>query len=158
MATLSPFTTTGTASTVLDLSKRAWKLGISLSKLEQDVDVVDPTLKILTEEVKALGIECDLVYEEVDQVSGKDDSGLSSLSNALDSLWEGFELQVEEMTRTMQELELFMNSVRGDDSRLIGQAQRQRKMNGRKNQIAGIRTKVCRHTDNLRTTLLLINT
>ena len=158
MAAPSPFTAAGTASSVLDLSKRAWKLGISLSKFEQDTGIVDSTLKLLTEEVKALALECDLIFAEVDEASGKNESALSSLRHALDLLWESLDLQVEEIGRTMQELELFMDSVRGENSRLIGQAQRQRKMNGRMNQIANLRTNVCRQTENFRITLLLINT
>ena len=58
----------------------------------------------------------------------------------------------------MQELGLFVKSVREEESSFIGQAQRQKKLDRSKDQIASIRTKICRHTDNLRTTLLLINT
>lgn len=54
-------------------------------------------------------------------------------------------------------LELFVKSGRGEKSSFTGQAQRQRKLDKSKDQIASIRTKVCRHTDNLHTTLLLIN-
>lgn len=43
----TPFTAMGTASAVLALSKAAWKLGSSLSKLEQDTKIVDTAVKNL---------------------------------------------------------------------------------------------------------------
>jgi hypothetical protein len=58
----------------------------------------------------------------------------------------------------MQELELFVKSVRGEEFSFIGQAQRQRKLDKSMDQITSIRRKVCRHADNLSTTLLLIKT
>ncbi|KAH7110897.1 hypothetical protein B0J11DRAFT_562638 [Dendryphion nanum] len=154
----TPLTSSHTSSTILGLSKRAWKLGIALSKLDQDSDVVDPTVKVLTEEVKALGVECDLIYAELDEVAGKNGPAPPSLNDVVDGVSACLEVQVGDIGRSMQELEMFVDSVRGEDSRLIGQAQRQRRLNGRRNQIASIRTKVCRQTDNLRTTLLLMNT
>lgn len=57
----------------------------------------------------------------------------------------------------MQNLEQYIKSVRGEESSFVSQVQRQRKLDKSKDQIASIRTKFCRHTDNLRTTLLLIN-
>ena len=73
-------------------------------------------------------------------------------------MWNCLATQLEDTSRIMQELELFVRSVRGEESSFIGQAQRQRKLNKSKDQIASIRTKVCWQTDNLRTMLLLINT
>ena len=151
-------TAVGTASAVLALSKAAWKLGSSLSKLDQDTKIVDTTVKNLAGEVKSLGNECDLVYTELEEVGSKSETGSPLPGDVDGKMWSCLVTQVEETSRTMQELELFIIGVRGAESNFIGQAQRQRKLDNSKDQIACIRTKVCRHTDNLGTTLLLINT
>lgn len=155
---VTPFTAVGTASAVLALSKAAWKLGSCLSKLDQDTIIVDTTVKTLAGEVKSLGNECDLAYAELEEVVSQSETG-SPLPYDVDGrVWNCLVTQVEETSRTMQELELFVNIVRGEESSFVGQVQRQRKLDKSKDQIASIRTKVCRHTDNLRITLLLINT
>ncbi len=155
---ITPFTAVGTASAVLALSKAAWKLGSSLSKLDQDTIIVDNTVKNLAGEVKSLGNECDLVYAELEEVVSKTET-VSPLPYDVDgTIWSCLVMQVEEIGRTMQELEVFVQSIRGEKSSFVGQAQRQRKLDKSKDQIASVRTKVCRHNDNLRTTLLLINT
>ena len=155
---VTPFTAVGTASAVLALSKAAWKLGSSLSKLDQDIKIVDTTVKNLAEEVKSLGNDCDLVYAELEEVVSKSETGSPLPYDADGRMWNCLVTQVEETSRTMQELELFVKSIRGGESSFVGHAQRQRKRDESKDHIASIRTKVCRHTDNLRTTLLLINT
>lgn len=152
------FTALGTASAVLALSKAAWKLGSSLSKLDQDSRIVDTTVKNLAGEVKSLGNECDLVYKELEEIVGKSETGSPPPYDVDGRMWNCLATHVEETSRTMQELELFVKSVRGEESSFIGQAQRQWKLDKSKDQIASIRTKVCRHTDNLRITLSLINT
>ncbi len=151
-------TAAGTASAVLALSKAAWKLGSSLSKLDQDTKIVDTTVKNLAGEVKSLGNECDLVYAELEDVVSESETG-SPLPYDVDGrMWSCLVTQVDETSQTMQELELFVKSVRGEESSFIGQAQRQRKLDKSKDQIVSMRTKICIQTDNLRTTLLLINT
>ena len=152
------FTAVGTTSAILALSKTAWKLGNSLSKLDQDTKIVDTTVMNLSGEVKALGNECDLIYAELDEVVTKNKTG-SPLPDDVDGrMWNCLGTQVEETSQTIQELELLVKTVRGEKYRSIGQAQRQRKLDNSKDQIASIRTKVCSNTNNLRTTLLLLNT
>lgn len=155
---VTPVTAVGTASAVLALSKAAWKLGSSLAKLDQDTNVVDSTVKNLVGEVKSFGNECDLVYAELEEVVSKSETGSSLPSDIDGRMLNCLLTQVEETSRTMQELELFVKSVGGEESIFIGQAQRQRKLDKSKDQIATIRTQLSRHTDNLCTTLLLINT
>ena len=152
------FTAVGTASAVLALSKVAWKLGSSLSKLDQDTKIVDTTVKNLGGEVKSLGNECDLVYAELEELGSNSETGSPLPGDVEGKMWNCLVTQVEETGRTMQELELFVESIGRGEFSFIGQAQRQRKLDKSKDQIASIRTKVCRHTDNLGTTLLLINT
>ncbi|KAI9705031.1 MAG: hypothetical protein M1836_006813 [Candelina mexicana] len=152
---VAPLTAVGTASAVLALSKATWKLGSSLSKLHQGTGIFGATIGNLAEEVKSLGNECDLVYAELEEIVSKSEAGSFPLYDVDGKIWKYAATQVEETSRTIQELEFFVKSVRGERSNFIVQAQRQREIN---DQIADIRTRVCRHTDNLRTTLLLINT
>ena len=154
----TPFMPVGTASTVLAQSKAAWKLGISLSKLGQDARTIDSTVKNLAEEVKSLGNECDLVYAELEELVSKSKTGIPPPCDVDRMIWNCLVAQVEENSQTIQELELFVKSVRAKEHRLIGQSQRGKKLDKSKDQIASIRAEVYRHTDNLRTTLVLINT
>lgn len=155
---VTPVTAVSTASAVLALSKAAWKLGSSLSKFDQDTKIVDTTVKNLVGEVKSLGNECDLVYAELEEVVSKSETGSPVPCDIDGRMLNCLVTQVEETGQTMQELELFVKSVRGEESSFIGQAHCQRKLDKSKDQIASIRTRLCRHTDNLHTTLLLINT
>jgi len=148
----------GTASAILGLSKEAWTLGISLSKLDQNTRLVDTTVRNLAGEVKSLGNQCDLVYAEVEGGLRRSEAG-SPLPHDVDSRMSNcLAIQVEEASRTMQELELFVVNLTGQEARFIDQAQRQRWLDQSKNQVANIKTRVCRHRDNLHTTQLLINT
>ena len=155
---VTPQTAVSTSSAVLALSKAAWKLGSSLSKLDQGTEIVDFTIKDLAGEVKSLGNECDLLYAELEAVA--DQSNLRSpLSYDIDSrLWNCLISQVEGSGHTIQELGLFIQSVGGEESTFVGQAQRQRKLDTSKDQISNAKTRIRRHTDNLHTTLLLVNT
>jgi hypothetical protein len=154
----TPFRAAGIASDLLALSTVAWKLGTSLSKLDQDTRIVDTTVKNLAGEIKSLGNECNLIYAELEVVVSKSETGSPPPYDIDGTLWNCLAAQVEDTNRTMQELELFVHRVRGEGSSFISLAQRQRKLDKSKDQIASIRAKVCRHTDNLCITLLLINT
>lgn len=152
----TPSTAAGTTAAVLALSKRAWKLGIALSKLEQDADVVDTATRILTEDVKSLVIDCDLVYSELETVLSNSETGPARLYDVDDRIWGCLDMQMEEASHTMQELELYIESYK-ETFQFISQAQREKKLSEIKLQIASIRSNVCRHAENLRTTLLLLN-
>ena len=146
------------ASSVLALSKAAWKSGSSLSKLDQDTKIIDTTVKNLAEEVKSLGNICDLLSAELEEVVNKSETGSSALYAIDGRMWDCLASQVDETSQAIQELEQFVKSVRGEESAFIGRAQRQRKLDQSRDQITSIRTTVCKKTDNLSTTLLLINT
>ncbi|KAF2471049.1 uncharacterized protein BDR25DRAFT_393633 [Lindgomyces ingoldianus] len=153
-----PSTAADTASAVLALSKAAWKLGSSLSKLDQDTKTADTTIQNLAGEVKLLGNECDLVYAELEEVVIKRETRSPPPDDVDGRIWNCLATHVEETSRTIQELELLVKSIRGKETSFMGQAQRQRKLDKSKAQVASIRTRICRHTDNLHITLLLINT
>lgn len=154
---VTPFTAGDTASAVFALSKAAWKVGDSLSKLDQDTKIVDTTVKNLAREVKSLGDICDLVCAGLEEVTTKSGIGPSPPHDVDGRVWTCLATQVEETSTTMQELEQFVKLVRGEESGFVGQAQRQRKLDRSKDQVAIMGEKVRRHTDNLHTTLLLFN-
>jgi len=153
---VTPFIAVDTASAVLALSKEVWKLGISLSKLDQNAKIADTTVENLAGEIKSLGNECDLVYAELEVVLGQSGTGSTPPYDIDGRMWNCLATQAGETRRTMQELELLIKNVRWKEPTSIGQAQR--KLDRSKDQIASIRTKVRRHTDNLHTMRLLINT
>jgi len=152
-----PLPAAGTASAILALSKAAWKLGISLSKLDQDSKIIDNTVKDLVGEVKSLSNECDLVYVELEEVIGKSEIESPPAYDVDGKMSLRLVSQVEEANKTMQELEMFIESVRMEESYVIGQVQYWLKLDQSRDQIASIRTKVCRHTDSFHASLLLIN-
>ena len=155
---VTPFTAVGTASTVLALSKAAWKLGSSLSKLNQNAPIVDKTARNLAVEVKSLGNECDLIYAELDEVVSKSETGSPLPYDVDGKIGNCLLTQLEETSRTLQELELFVKSVQKKEPNVIDQAQRQRKLDETQDLFARIQKNVCSHRDELRITLLLINT
>jgi hypothetical protein len=154
---VTPFTVVGTASTVLTLRKDALELGISLSKLGRDTDIVDTTIKNLAGETKLLGNECDTVYTELEEVVSKSEMGSLAPFDLDGKMWSCLATQVEEINRTLQELEMFVKSLRGQESNVFDKFQHQMRLENSKNAISRLRTYVCRHTYNLRTTLLFIN-
>jgi hypothetical protein len=148
---VNPCIAVGTASTIFTLSKVAWTLGSSLSKLDHDTRIVDTRVRDLAEEVKSLGNECGLLYAELEEGASQGKTGSTLPYDIDDRTWNCVVRQVEEIGGTMQELELFIIIV-GEE------VQRQRGLDKGNDQIARISAKVCRHTDNLHQTLLLIKT
>jgi hypothetical protein len=146
-----------TSSAVLTLSKAAWSVGLSLSTLNEDADIVGSAVQDLAAEAKTLGIECDQAYNTIRQVADKEATSPPSTQISDDTPWDCLAIQVDEALRMIQELEHFIKIVRGEDSRFIGQSQRLRKLDKSKEKIAHTRTKVTRHIIDLRFTLLLIN-
>lgn len=146
-----------TASAILRLSKVAWKLGVLLTKLDYDSNQVDTTIKNLSDDVKSLSVECDLVYAEIEDGVRKHETGAIRHSDD-DGLWSCIALQVDDADHTMQELELLIQNIRGGDRDLTNQVQLQRVLEESGIQITSVATKICRHTDVLRTVLLLVIT
>lgn len=146
------------ASATLLLSKQAWKLGISLSKLEQNAELVGTTAKVLIEDVKALGFESDLLYAELEEALSKSETDPRLIYRVNDRVWSCLEQQVEEIGRTIRELGDFIKSIRGQGFHPTNYNQRKRKQDEMEEEIAHFRIGVCRHTDNLQAILLTINT
>jgi hypothetical protein len=145
-----------TSSAVLTLSKAAWSVGLSLSTLNEDANIIGSAVQDLAAEVKSLGVECDQAYTTIGEVVDKKAIS-SSIQIADDTPWDCLAIQVDEALRMIQELENFIKIVRGEDTRFIGQAQRLRMLARTKEKIAHTRSRATRHTVDLRFTLLLIN-
>lgn len=160
MATVgvNQLTAADTASAVLLLSKAAWKLGISLSKLNRNDKLVNITVKDLAGDVRALSIECDSVFAELEEVVSSGSTRSRSYHDSEEGEWDHLLRQVEETGRTLQELETFVQGARGEESNPHDQAQCQRRLERVVGQITSIKKRVFMHTKNLRTTPWLINT
>lgn len=137
-------------SAVLALIKTTWKLGSSLSRLDQETNTVDSTIKNLVWEVKSLGNECDLVYSELEEIATRN----SDSSNIDGRIWASLATQLGAIGHTLQELESFVQSIRGDAFTFGGQ--RQRSLDNSENQLLDFRTRICRHSEYLHLALLLI--
>lgn len=154
--TTTAFTASGTTSVVLALGRASWRIGVALSNLDEDTEIVNFNVKDLSGEVKTLGIECDALYTRLEELNGG--TGRSLISGVDDGLWNCLATQVDEACRTVHELELFVRIVRGEETRFIGQAQRLRKLDKSKGKIAETSIRVVRHTNNFRLTRLLVDT
>ena len=156
MMAATTFTASGTTSAVLALGKASWRIGIALSNLDEDADIVSIKVKDLSGGVKALGNECDLIYATLEELAGA--TGPPSMTGIGSDMWECLAAQVDEGCRTVHELELFVRIVKGEETKFIGQAQRLRRLDKSKDRIAETGTRVVRHTNSFRLTLLLFDT
>jgi hypothetical protein len=155
---ITSYTAVRTTAAILSLGKRAWRLGIILSRTDQGTETHDTTAAMLIEEVKTLGLECDLVYTELEAVANTGGTIPSLLHDIDERIWRSLETLVRETNLTMEGLETFIERNRGVQSKGSNQVHRQRKAESNKESIAGIRTEVCRHTDSLHAVSLLVNT
>lgn len=149
---------TGIASAVLALSKAAWKLATSLSKLDHEFRPPDTIVKTLAEEIRSLSNECDLLHAELEEITSKNEMGTFPSHEINSRIWSCLATEVEETSRTLQELELFVKNFREESSNAIGHVQRQKLLDKSKNQISAGSIKVLRHTGAFHTTLPLIHT
>ena len=143
-----------TTSNVLSLSKKVWRLGIFLSRIDQHTETPDTTAAMLTEEVKTLGLECDLVYSELETVAKTD----GVFFNIGEKLWHCVDTVVQETNSTMEELEKFIERNRDAQPHKSAQSQLQWRAEKSNEQIVNLRAEVCRHTDSLHAVSLLFNT
>jgi hypothetical protein len=154
----TPYAAARTTSAILSLGKRAWRLGVFLLKIEPATELLDTTIAMLTEEIKTLGLECDLVYSELETVTNTNGATSSLLHDLDDRIWLSLQTIVQETDLTMDRLETFLERNRGLQSGVSSHPQIPKRVEKEKEHIASVRTEVCRHTDNLHAVLLLINT
>jgi hypothetical protein len=140
-----------TTSAVLALGKRAWRIVDSLPILKGDIDILGLTVDDLAAEIKSLALKCESAYITLEEKVEKGET--AHLTQAVDGgLWDCLAMQVNEASRTLQDLELFIQSVRGEEARCIGLGQ----LDEDREKIAITKTRVVRHIDDLYFTLLLI--
>lgn len=144
------------ASAVLTLREAASRLEISISKLDQNNQVVDSTIKILAEHVNLLCNSCDILYAGVDELAKRSESPPPFGTDT--SIWRCLTTQLEETSHTIRESNLFIQSIGEERLDYIGQAQSWRILEKTQDQIPKITAKVRRHKENLNNTLILINT
>ena len=144
------------ASAVLTLREAASRLKISISKLDQNNQVVGSTIKILAEHVNLLCNSCDIVYSGVDEVAKRSESPPPFGTGT--NIWRCLTAQLEETSHTIRESNLFIQSIGEERLDYIGQAQSWRILEKTQDQIPKITAKVRRHEENLNNTLILINT
>jgi hypothetical protein len=155
------FTPVDTAAAVLALSKATWRLGTSLSKLDHDAKPVDSALKNLAEDTKSLSTECDLIHAKLEEVASRNKHGSHSPYVGDGKMWTYLATQVHETGQTIRDLELFVKGVRMEETEeasLVCHPQHLVQLNKSRDQIQEMGNDVRRHTDNLRITLLLIQT
>ncbi|KAI9768680.1 MAG: hypothetical protein M1835_006823 [Candelina submexicana] len=96
------------------LSSHIYQARKFFSSIHHSTSIVDTTVRNLAEEVKSLGSECDLLYAEFERIVSKSETGSPPLNNVDGRIWNCTATQVEEPSRTIQELEFFVRSVRRD--------------------------------------------
>ena len=138
---------------VLALSRATRKLGNALLKVEKDIRTANAPVRQLAGEVQALSNECDLVYAELEDVA----TGSTQHYDVDGRMWSCLETQVDECSRTMEEIEQYILSLVEEETNFTGQAWYQTKLDRSEDQLPVMRAKVQGHTDNLRITVLLIN-
>ncbi|PVH97451.1 hypothetical protein DM02DRAFT_730542 [Periconia macrospinosa] len=146
------------ASAILALSKQAWKLGSCLSKLENSSIHIRSAVKALTEDVKTLGAECDLLYAELEEAAKESKINSGRLHDIDERVWIFLQRQVGEIGFTMSELGLFIESVRSENYGFYSQPQNCQRSDEGEEQLASFKRRICRETDNFRTILLIIHT
>ena len=154
---LSPGAAVDVAASVLSISEAAWKLATSLSRLSQHARYVDTTIQDLAGDVKSLSNQCNLVYAEIEAGASKSRIESPTARDASERIWGCLEAQVEEIGRTMQELNSFIGNKEEEKSANNAKAHHPWKANNRQEHVVRIGTKVRRHNDNLHTTRLLID-
>ena len=155
MVSSSP-TIASAASAVLTLREATSRLKISISKLDQNNQLVDGTISMLAEHVNLLCNSCDVVYAGVDEVAKRSESPPPFGTNT--SIWRYLTAQLEETSHTIRESSLFVQTIGEERSDYIGQAQSWRMLEETQDQIPKITANIRRHEENLNNTLILINT
>lgn len=145
-------TATSIATSVLTSSNAASKLGLAISKLDQEIKLAHLALNELAEEVRFLSNQCDLLHAELQKAAATDTTEPSPPSDIVARTWICFAAQVEEIHGTIHEgerlIETFKENYPGSPKYRWDPSQS-------KDQIVTITSHVCRHTNSLRTSVLI---
>ncbi|KAI2483271.1 hypothetical protein Ptr902_05588 [Pyrenophora tritici-repentis] len=151
-------TPVNTSAAILALSKVAWRLSISLSNLISDAKPGHAALLNLTGEVGLLGNECYQIHLKLQEIANNTETGSPPPYDGDGRIWASLATQIHETSQTIQELESFEKGFRvekREDSSLVSQPGQ---LGKNEDKIEEMENSVRRHSDNLRTTLLLIQT
>lgn len=155
---VASLTAVSMASAILALSKASWRQGSILSNLDQETSIVNSTVRELAEELKSLGNACDILYADLEELVTRSQTASSLPYDPDGQLWACLATQMEETSQAIQRLEHVLRSFRGNDVNCTSQAQYQRNVDLNQHQTASIRTQICRNTENLQITHLLVKT
>jgi hypothetical protein len=150
----------GVAPAVIALNKAAWALSVSLSELNRDANPDNASLEDLTSEVKSLSNECYQIHLKLVEVASRTKTGSPPPYDGDGRMWACLTTQVDDASQTIHSLESFVKSVRmeeAEEASLVFQPQRLVQLSKSNDLIEEMRVTVRRHSDNLRTTLLLIH-
>jgi hypothetical protein len=137
-----------TASTLLALSKAVWRVVEALPALKEDFDILGFTVDELAAEIKSFGLQCESAHATLEE---RDTA--QSVPGVDKRLWDCLAMQVDEASRTIQVLELFIKNIRREETRCLGTGQLEKS----KEITATTKARVVRHVDDLTFTMILIN-
>ncbi|KAH7073058.1 hypothetical protein BKA63DRAFT_56665 [Paraphoma chrysanthemicola] len=143
---------------VFALGKTAWKVGITLSNLDDNIETNGFAVTDLTEDVKSLGNVCDVAYARLEDVRKRNDARSILPAELIHRIWACFAAQVDATSHAIEELNQFVRFVRGENTETIGQAQCTRRLEKSSKQLPDPRTNIGRHAESLSVALQLIIT
>ncbi|CAA9962034.1 Ank-2 multi-domain protein [Pyrenophora teres f. maculata] len=151
-------TPVNTSAAILALSKVAWRLSISLSNLLLDAKPGHTALLDLAGEVRSLGNECYQIHLKLQEIANNTETGSPPPYDGDGRIWASLAIQIQETSQTIQELESFEKSFKAEEREDSSPVFQSAQLEKSENKIEEMENSVRRHSDNLRTTLLLIQT
>lgn len=151
-------TAIATNSAALVLSKTAWTVGLTLSKLARETTCTELCLISLVDDVKVLGNECDRIYVESSELLKHKRSNSNHRIDVDENVWSCLAQQIGELEKLMRQLEKLIGDIDRNNRDLVGQLWEASKAEKYRDHLAYIRTYICKYTVDLHTTLSLMKT
>ena len=148
-----PFTVGSATSAVLALRQTAWELGFAISKLNNDAYSIGTSARHLADQVQSLRTECDLLHSEL-EVIHKNGTGSGLYNDSDNTMWHCITTHAQEAQQTTQELGSLIQSTEEGRFRRATQGN----LESSRAHVENIIRRICRHTNIMRTTHLLIAT
>lgn len=150
-------------SSALSISKTAAEIAITLYTFFQDAKKLPKTTEAFAEEVKALGMSCEIVGVRLQGIVQDHEtplqSGLSQPGISTIQLWKCLETQMSACQKTINELEEAVSATKGvnKDTRYHSKVVKNLKLKLRNGDIAEARERIRSHTIVMQTVLQCIN-
>ena len=151
----TPLTAASIASSALELSKTAWDLGVFVSKLDYNAQVIDQTIKNLANQVKSLRLVSDDLYCELEPIC-KTDHRTTPRNGLENTIWHYVVAPLDETRQTMQELGFLVQTIVNEESNSNITEHSQRHLSRSRYHLTTMSSRICRHGIVMRTILLLI--